>query len=205
MGFDASVPLSRLGRGNRVLFRRDDACLGALGLELSLSDRRTVALWGVWNAERIARGLSSRYPGDPRPSEAVRLSRMWMSGDAKMREARAAILAVHAMAADVSSGEDAALCRAVGQGCSCVHTPKHGLGLPIYELTALVLRDGATCGPGVERAVASYRESLERCRQESARIDRWAGFLRGSSRSLSVRSPDYHKNIYSEIWILQKG
>ena len=55
-----------------------------------------------------------------------------------MPSARPAILAVHAMAKQLQDPGDAALCHGVGQGCSTVHTPRHAMGLPIYELTALV-------------------------------------------------------------------
>ena len=66
------------------------------------------------------------------------MARLWAMGKVKMPSARPAILAVHAMAKQLQDPGDAALCHGVGQGCSTVHTPRHAMGLPIYELTALV-------------------------------------------------------------------
>ena len=50
-----------------------------------------------------------------------------------MPQAKAAILACHALAREWDSPEDIALCHAVGQGCSVVHTAGHAMGYPIYE------------------------------------------------------------------------
>lgn len=76
-----------------------------------------------------------------------------------MPVAKRAILDVHAMARDMDDPADAALCHAVGQRCSCVHTPKHALGLPVYELTATYIRGDGDPGE-IGRLVRMYEESL---------------------------------------------
>lgn len=139
---DLSDAVSRHERGNAILFTRDSPCLSALRSLLESSDRRTVALWGLERAERTAEELARRHPEDPRPSVAVETCSRWCRGEIKMPEAKRAILDVHAMARDMRSPADAALCHAVGQGCSCVHTPKHALGLPVYELPRCSWREG---------------------------------------------------------------
>ena len=89
------------------------------------------------------------------------------------------ILACHAAAKQVTGREDAALCHAVGQACSVVHTAGHALGFPIYELTAIVYRHGLErCAGAVE---ARRQEYITRLFYWSERCDagEWAKFLRG--------------------------
>ena len=91
-----------------------------------------------------------------------------------MPVAKRAILDVHAMAKLMDDPVDAALCHAVGQGCSCVHTPKHALGLPVYELTAVFLTGGDP-----EESVGAYADSLKRISAEEKGGMTLAGFLLG--------------------------
>lgn len=97
-------------------------------------------------------------------------------GDVLMPVAKRAILDVHAMARDMDDPADAALCHAVGQGCSCVHTPKHALGLPVYELTAAFLKGGRDLS-SIERIVDTYLDALDQAVSEAQKPRRWAGFL----------------------------
>lgn len=181
---DISDALSRLAKGNGILFARDSPCLAGVRSSLEASDRRSVVLWGLRNAERIASIVGGRHPLDPRPREAVRLCTMWSMGDVKMPEAKRAILGVHAMAREVGSPEDSALCHAVGQGCSVVHTPGHALGLPIYELTAAVLEGGDVYGR-VSDLIAIYEATLD---ESSLHPEgrRWARFLRLRGRFIRL-------------------
>ena len=96
-----------------------------------------------------------------------------------MSEARKAILSCHIMAKELVSEEDKALCHAVGQACSCVHTVKHALGYPIYELTALVRRYGIEdCVTPVETRKQEYVEKIlywnRRCQED---VREWAKFI----------------------------
>ena len=77
-------------------------------------------------------------PGDRRPRAALDAAWLWARGRLKMPVAQRAILDCHAMAKDVTTAADAALCHAVGQACGTVHTAGHAMGYPVYELTALV-------------------------------------------------------------------
>ena len=80
------------------------------------------------------------------------------------------------MARDMDDPADAALCHAVGQRCSCVHTPKHALGLPVYELTAAFLKGGRDPS-SIERIVDTYLDALDQAVSEAQKPRRWAGFL----------------------------
>lgn len=145
----------------QVLFAKDSDFLSDLRLLLEEQDRRTVILWALELAGEAVHTLEERYPGEQRPGKALEAARLWASGKIKMPEAKAAILDCHAMAKELSSPEDIALCHGVGQACSTVHTAGHGMGFPIYELTALVRRFGLTqCREPVENRKQEYLERL---------------------------------------------
>ncbi len=143
----------------------------------SLADRRTVVLWGLECAGRVADRLGVMFPEDGRPAEAVRTCTLWSEGAVRMPEARRAILAVHGMARDAGDPIAAALCHAVGQGCSCVHTPGHAMGLPVYELTAILLDGGDGWEARAEDTIDGYLKALDGCEIRSSEPREWAGFL----------------------------
>ena len=175
MDFDDA--LARLERGDAILFRKDSPCLAQLAGRLLSADRRTVVLWGLECAGRVADRLGVMFPEDGRPAEAVRTCTLWSEGAVRMPEARRAILAVHGMARDVGDPIAAALCHAVGQGCSCVHTPGHAMGLPVYELTAILLEGGDGWEARAEDAIDGYLKVLDGCDIRVSEPREWAGFL----------------------------
>ena len=175
MDFDDA--LARLERGDAILFRKDSPCLAQLAGRLLSAYRRTVVLWGLECAGRVADRLGVMFPEDGRPAEAVRTCTLWSEGAVRMPEARRAILAVHGMARDVGDPIAAALCHAVGQGCSCVHTPGHAMGLPVYELTAILLEGGDGWEARAEDAIDGYLKVLDGCDIRVSEPRKWAGFL----------------------------
>lgn len=173
---DLKDAFDRHSRGCAILFTRDSPCLSRLSEDLNAADRRTVVIWALENAARVADVLEASHPDDPRPSAAVSACISWSMGDVLMPVAKRAILDVHTMARDMDDPADAALCHAVGQGCSCVHTPKHALGLPVYELTAAFLRSGGDQS-SIERIMDAYLDTLGRAVSEAQKPRIWAGFL----------------------------
>ncbi|MGN1020724.1 MAG: putative immunity protein [Aristaeellaceae bacterium] len=176
-------------RGNRLLFTRESVCLRDLLARMRQESRRTLVCWALSCAETPAALLAARYPEDDRPGEALELSRRWAEGAVKMPLARRAILQVHAMAREARAPADAALCRAVGQGCSAVHAEDHAIGLALYELTAIVLEEGPErCEAAVEARLAAYAACLADSRRAADDPGRpWASFLmdsRGPNREM---------------------
>ena len=160
-----------------LLFSRDSACLRELQSELQDHGHPALVLWSFYCAQEVLKKLETHYPDDTRPGEAISLSRQWAQGTVKMPQARRAILALHAMAKEKDSKTDAALCHALGHACATVHTKKHAIGLPIYELTALILERGIA---GFEQPVldriSAYRMCLRRIGDEP-QGGPWAAFL----------------------------
>lgn len=66
------------------------------------------------------------------------MSEPWAKGQIKMPVARRAILELHALAKEINEEQLSLLCRAIAHACATVHTERHALGLPIYELTVMV-------------------------------------------------------------------
>ncbi len=151
----------------KLFFSRDSTCLRGLQSDMQASSHMALVLWAFCCAQEAVKKLETRYPDDPRPGEALSLSLQWAQGTIKMPQARRAILSLHAMAKEMESKADAALCHALGHACATVHTKKHAIGLPIYELTALTLERGIAGfeQPALDR-ISAYRACLRRMGDE---------------------------------------
>lgn len=169
----------KMKRRNQIYFSKESEFLSELSKQLDTASRRTIVLWALELAEEAVHTLEERYPDEKRPRNALEATRLWAAGKIKMPLAKKEILRCHAVAKEIQSFEDAALCHAIGQACGTVHTAGHALGLPIYELTALVRHYGLdTCREPVESRMAYY---LDRLQYWQNHIDdqprEWAPFL----------------------------
>lgn len=175
---------AKMARRNRILFSRESACLQDLLALIRQQTHRTLALWALACAQRPVRLLDERYPGETRPQTALALCREWAKGRVKMPEAKRALLQVHAMAKELTVPADIALCHAVGQACAAVHVETHAIGLPIYELTAIVLEYGMErCEKPLANRLDEYRACLDRCAAQTREgTGEWAAFLLDDSR-----------------------
>lgn len=169
----------RLKARRQILFSKEDACIRELQQLLDGRSRQVTVSWALDLAEETAAHLAEKYPEDPRAEEAVAMARLWARGKVKMPAAKRAILACHAAAKAISSPEDIAHYHAVGQACATVHTDGHAVGYPIYDLTALIRREGTeNCDALIARRMAHYLDRLaywqEACTREPGQ---WAHFL----------------------------
>lgn len=171
---------ARIKARRGILFSQDDPLLLPLRQALERQNRRVVVLWALELAEESAAELARRRPGETRPMEAVATSRTWAAGHIKMPLAKQAILQCHALARELPDPADQALCHAVGQAASVVHTPRHAMGYPIYALTATVRSLGfPDCRKIVEQQVDSCLSRLLYWEAaEPAYSGPWAAFLR---------------------------
>ena len=167
-------------RKNQILISKDSLLLTDLRQLIAQASRRALILWALELAEETARELAENYPEDHRPQDAIAASRAWAAGEIKMPIAKQAILSCHAMAKELTAPADNALCHAVGQACSVVHTSGHALGYPMYELTAIVLDLGLEdCRDPVEHRVMYYEQRLRYwVEYEKTCQQNWAGFLK---------------------------
>lgn len=182
---------ARLARKRQILFFPQDNLFEELVQKLQNQDRRIVILWAFSLAEESVQWLEQNLCGEIRPRNALEASRLWAAGEIKMPMAKRQILSCHALAKELSSPEEIALCHAVGQACSVVHTPKHAMGYPIYECTALVYRYGwEECRVPVETRVQTYLQRLQYWIEKFPDDNRnWAEFLRRKAKGGSPAIP----------------
>lgn len=96
-----------------------------------------------------------------------------------MPVAKKAILECHAMAKELTDIADIALCHAIGQACSVVHTQRHAMGYPVYELTAIVRKNKTQISEEVvKQRIGYYIERLLFWQKEAHRENgTWAKFI----------------------------
>lgn len=151
----------KLKRKNKILFGKDSECLRDLICLLSRQSHAVAVLWALEFADRSVTELENKYAGEKRPREALDAARSWAAGNIGMRFAQRKILDCHALAKEIESKEDIAVCHAVGQACSTVHTAGHAIGFPIYDLTAVIYKYGLeNSTAAVERRLNEYEERL---------------------------------------------
>ncbi len=169
----------KLKRKNMVLFSRDSLLLQELNSMIQQQSHQVLVLWAMELAQETVNSLAEKYPTDTRPASALEAATAWAAGSIKMPIAQRAILDCHAMAKELSSMDDIALCHAVGQACSVVHTAGHALGYPIYELTAIVRKHGIDrCKEIIEARNRAYIEKLVGLQQTyKNNSGSWADFL----------------------------
>lgn len=170
----------RLRRKNQILFAKQDTLFHELTGELAVQSHRAAVLWALELAEEAVCILEKQHPDDSRPRNALEAARLWAAGKIKMPEAQRTILRCHAAAKDSSDAARTALCHAVGQACSVVHTKGHAMGFPIYELTAFVRQYGLEVSRiPIEKRGYDYTVRLRAC-SERAKTERyeWAAFIK---------------------------
>lgn len=132
----------KLKKRNKILFSRESQCLQELIKLIQLQNHRTLVMWALDCAKRPLEQFEAKYPDENRPRICLELCEAWARGKIKMPIAKHAILDSHAVAKEIGDSEYGDLCHAIGHAGATVHVETHALGLPIYELTAIVLNYG---------------------------------------------------------------
>ncbi len=132
----------KLKKRNKILFSRDSKCLQELIKLIQLQNHRTLVMWALDCAKLPLEQFEAKYPDERRPRICLELCEAWARGKIKMPTAKKAILNSHAAAKEINDSEYGALCHAIGHAGATVHVGTHALGLPMYELTSIVLRYG---------------------------------------------------------------
>jgi len=132
----------KIKKRNKLLFSRDSQCLQELIKLIQLQNHRTIVMWALDCAKLPLAQFEAKYPKEKRPRNCLELCEAWARGEIKMPIAKHAILGSHAFAKEINDREYGALCHAIGHAGATVHVETHALGLPIYELTSIVLKYG---------------------------------------------------------------
>ncbi|ERI91387.1 hypothetical protein HMPREF1982_03346 [Clostridiales bacterium oral taxon 876 str. F0540] len=174
----------KLKKRNKILFSRDSECLQDLKKMIQLQNHRTLVMWALDCAEVTLEQFEAKYTDERRPRACLELCEDWARGRIKMPIAKKAILASHAVAKEIDDGEYGALCHAIGHAGATVHVETHALGLPFYELTAIVLKYGKDNFPKpVSEKINYYYDRLLYWKENTDKLELdWAGFLLDDTR-----------------------
>ncbi len=174
----------KIKRKNQVLFSRDSECLQELRRLIGEQKHRTLVMWALDCAKAPLVQFEEKYPDELRPRKALELCEAWSRGKIKMPAAKRAILDAHAVAKEIDDRVYGALCHGIGHAGATVHVETHALGLPFYELTALVLEFGKDkYQEEVRKKVDYYYERLIYWQENIDKLDlKWANFLMDDDR-----------------------
>ncbi|MCX6046744.1 MAG: hypothetical protein NT075_16695 [Chloroflexi bacterium] len=119
------------------------------GGTLTDADHRLLALWAAACAEHVLHLFEAVQPADPRPRQAIELTRAWVRGEIKMSQARTAAGHAQAAARDLSGAARHAA-YAAGQAAVVAHVAAHELGAAAYAIKAAraAAPDGAEANAG---------------------------------------------------------
>ena len=116
---------------------------------IETQSKTTLAYWAIGYAERVILPLWTNYDSDDfRPQKALKASREWLSGEIKLPQAKAEILACHAAAREAEGHPVAqAAARAIAQCASTIHSARHCIGLAFYGALAVAYAQLGTDAP----------------------------------------------------------
>jgi hypothetical protein len=174
----------KLKKRNKILFSRDSQCLQDLIKLIQLQNHQTLVMWALDCAKVPLEQFEAKYSDERRPRTCLELCEDWARGKIKMPVAKQAILDSHAVAKEINYSEYGALCHAIGHAGATVHVETHGLGLPFYELTAIVLKYGKDNFPKpVSEKINYYYNRLLYWEENTHKLGLdWADFLLDDNR-----------------------
>jgi hypothetical protein len=191
----------KLKKRNAVLLSRDSQCLQDLINLIQLQNHRTLVMWALDCAKATLEQFEAKYPQERRPRICLEFCEAWARGKMKMPSAKQAVLDSHAVAKEINDSEYGALCHAIGHAGATVHVETHALGLPFYELTAIVLKCGKTnyARPVLEKIDYYYNRWLYWAETTDKLNLDWGAFLLDDSR------PNKEKSLYDKRRPNKKG
>lgn len=174
----------KLKKRNKILFSRDSKCLQELINLIQLQNHRTLVMWALDCAKLTLEQFEAKYSDERRPRTCLELCETWARGKVKMPIAKQAILDSHAVAKEIDDREYGALCHAIGHAGASVHVETHAIGLPIYELTSIVLKCGKDNFPkAVNEKINYYYNRLLYWQENTDKLGLdWADFLLDDTR-----------------------
>lgn len=187
----------KLKKRNKILFSRDSECLQDLIELIKLQNHRTMVMWALDCGKLPLEQFEAKYPDEKRPSICLELCEAWARGKIKMPVAKHAILDSHTVAKEIDDSEYGALCHAVGHAGATVHVETHALGLPMYELTAIVLKYGKdNYQEPVSEKLKHYYDRLLYWQENTDKLELdWADFLLDDTR------PNKEKVLTEKRWM----
>ena len=168
----------KIKRKNKILFTRESKCLKQLLELIRMQKHKTLVLWAFCCVEELIKIYNFKYHNDFRPTIAYETCKKWASGEIKMKEAKRCILECHSIAKEIDDEYYIAICHAIGQGLSTVHVETHAIGLVMYELTSIVLKNRDNYYEKVNDKINWYIKILKYFEDNVDNTqNKWASFL----------------------------
>lgn len=164
----------------KILYTDKDELLQPLIQLIRKQEHKTLIAWCFSHIDDYLELINKRYPNEKRPQIAYDKVRLWAKGVIKMPEAKKAIIDAHQAASSLSQDKAMeAYIRAIAQGLSTVHTPKHALGIVYYGLTALANETETKNRTAVinEKVNQFYESLLYWQANTDVFYDKWAPFI----------------------------
>ncbi len=158
----------RFFKGNQFIFMPQDSILKELVNLVELCNHQVLVKWTFQQIDKL---LSEQH-FDSYVVECVQSAKLWAQGSVKMNDTKPMILHCHQLA----KKQNNILIAAIAQGCSVVHTPKHAMGLVLYELSWIYKNKNYQ---DVLNKIEEYVKALQKIKNNH--IDnqgKWATFLR---------------------------
>ncbi|WP_422485880.1 putative immunity protein [Gudongella sp. DL1XJH-153] len=170
----------KIKKKNKILFSRESKSLEQLVNLMDKQSHRTLVLWALDCGQNTLRDFESAHPEEKRPRKCLESCEEWAKGKIKMQEAKRAILDAHAVAKEIDDEYCKALCHGIGHAGATVHVGSHAIGLPMYELTAIVLSHNMKgYETSVNKKIESYIERLMYWQENADKINiEWADFIK---------------------------
>lgn len=169
----------RIKKRNKIFFSHDSQCLQELRKLIEAQNHRTLVMWALDCGQIPLVQFEAKYPDETRPRVCLDLCDDWARGKIKMSVAKRAILDSHAVAKEIDDNEYGAICHGIGHAGATVHVGTHAIGLPIYELTAIVYKcDKENYQKPVMEKINYYYQHLLYWQDNTDKLGlEWAGFL----------------------------
>lgn len=132
----------KIKKKNQIIFSKNSLSLEPIISLMKELPHRALVLWAFDCANLTLKDFSDSYPFELRPQVCLKKCKLWAEGKIKMKEAKKAILDCHGVAKIINDEVNKARCHAIGHAGATVHVGTHAIGLPMYELTAIVLNCG---------------------------------------------------------------
>ncbi len=170
----------KIKKKNKILFTRESKSLEQIVNLMDKQSHRTLVLWSLDCGHSTLQDFESVYPEEMRPRECLELCEKWAKGQIKMKEAKRAILDCHTVAKEIDDEYCKALCHGIGHAGATVHVGTHAIGLPMYELTAIVLLNNRhDYEEAVKKKIEFYMDRMHYWQGNADKIDmEWADFLK---------------------------
>lgn len=141
-------------------------------------------MWALDCSKVPLEQFEAKYYDEHRPRICLELCEDWARGNIKMPVAKRAILDSHAVVKEINDSEYGALCHAIGHGGATVHVETHALGLPFYELTAIVIKfEKENYSKPLSEKINYYYDCLLYWQDNTDKLKlEWADFLLDDTR-----------------------